>query len=221
MLQHILIAEDHKSSNSWVRQFLSEMGITSIQPAYYCDDALLALKKGIEGGQPYELLITDLSFFADHREQNLSNGIELIAAAKALQPDLKILVFSGEQQPEIISGLFRKYDINGYVCKGRKDAEELEAAVKNIAKHKKYIPFGLLQTVRSQNTFDFSDFDVVIISMLATGISQKKIPVHLKTQKMKASSLSSVEKRLKFIKDEFGFTNNEQLIAYCKDKRVI
>lgn len=221
MIQRILIAEDHKSSNSWIRQFAKDLGIEFIQPAYYCDDALLALRKGIENKEPYELLITDLSFAEDHREQNLAGGPALIAAAKKLQPDLKILVFSGEQQPEVVTHLFQKLEIDGYVCKGRDDEEQLRGAIENLSKQKRYIPVAFRQAVRSKNNFDLNEFDLMILSLLAGGKQQKEMPQILKQQRMKPTSLSSIEKRLNQIRTEFGFSTNEQLIAYCIAKKIV
>ncbi len=34
-------------------------------------------------------------------------------------------------------------------------------------------------------------------------------------------SLSTIEKRLNQIKESLGFIKNEQLIAYCKDRKII
>lgn len=60
----------------------------------YCDDPLSRIKMSLQENNPFELLITDLSFDEDHREQNIKNGQQLISAAKELQPNLKVIVFS-------------------------------------------------------------------------------------------------------------------------------
>jgi two-component system capsular synthesis response regulator RcsB len=221
MFENILIAEDHQRLNHSVQQTTKELGIIDPQYAYYCDDALLRLQHGIREGKPFELLITDLSFDKDGREQKINDGASLIAAAKSLQPDLKVLVFSAESNPAVVDGLFKRFAINGYVRKGRTDAADLKDAIEMIAKNKRYIPIEFQQVVRNKNTYDFSEYDIMILSQLVQGTMQKNIPAYLQQQGMRASSQSSVEKRLNQIRGALGFTKNEQLIAYCKDYNVI
>jgi len=128
MFKKILIAEDQQSANISVRKMVEDAGIMQSKYVYYCDDALLQLKSALSEGEPFELLITDLLFEPDDRPQKLANGEALIAASRQIQPNLKIVVFSGEQRAAIIDSLFDKLHINGYVRKARRDAEELQAA---------------------------------------------------------------------------------------------
>jgi two-component system capsular synthesis response regulator RcsB len=221
MFNSVLIAEDHQSTKISVEQTLKELGIINSQYVYYCDDAILRLRHSLTEKRPFELLITDLSFADDGREQKISNGSALIEAARTLQPELKILVFSIETNPAVVSSLFNKLEINGYVRKGRRDAIELKEAIDMIYRGKKYIPTEFIQSVRQQNAYDFTEYDIMIVSQLAKGTFQKEIPAYLQQQKVRASSLSSVEKRLNQIKEALGFTKNEQLIAYCKDYHII
>jgi DNA-binding NarL/FixJ family response regulator len=221
MFQNVLIAEDHQSMKLSIEQTLRNLGIVGQKYAYYCDDALLLLKHNAHEGNPFDLLITDLSFDKDHREQKIGTGAELIAAAKSLYPDLKILVFSIESNPDVVRNLFQDLGIDGYVRKGREDAIDLNKAFTAIAENRKFIPTEFVLSTRATNAYDFSDYDMMIISQLAKGTLQKNIPAYLQQQGTRASSLSSVEKRLNLIKDAFGFSTNEQLIAYCKDRRII
>jgi len=221
MFNRVLIAEDQQSTNFWVQQTLKDLDIDNVQYAYYCDDALLRLKNSLRDNAPFDLLITDLSFLDDGREQKINDGADLIKAAKDQQPDLKVLVFSAEPSAAVVSELFQRLAINGYVHKGRTDTLDLKAALETIHKDKKYIPAAFQQAIRHKNTYKFSNYDMAIITQLAKGTHQKKIPAYLKQQGMKATSLSSIEKRLNQIKESLEFTKNEQLIAYCKDRRII
>ncbi|MES2063515.1 MAG: response regulator [Bacteroidota bacterium] len=221
MFDHVLIAEDQQSTNFWVQQTLKELEITNVKYAYYCDDALLRLKNGMRDGAPFDLLITDLSFVDDGREQQLGGGAQLIRAARDQQPGLKVLVFSAEPSVAVVNGLFQELAIDGYVHKGRTDTLDLKTALASIHKGRKYIPAAFQQAVRNKNAFKFSNYDIAIIGQLAQGTFQKKIPDYLKEQGMKPTSLSSIEKRLNEIKESLGFTKNEQLIAYCKDRKII
>jgi DNA-binding NarL/FixJ family response regulator len=204
-----------------VQQTLKELDINNVQYAYYCDDALLRLKHGLQDKAPFDLLITDLSFVDDGREQKMNDGADLIKAAKDQQPDLKVLVFSAEPSAVVVSQLFQQLAIDGYVHKGRTDTVDLKTALGAIYKGKKYIPGAFQQAIRHKNTYKFSNYDTAIITQLAQGTYQKKIPDYLKQQGMKPSSLSSIEKRLNQIKESLGFTKNEQLIVYCKDRKII
>ncbi|OCX54267.1 transcriptional regulator [Mucilaginibacter sp. PPCGB 2223] len=221
MFQSALIVEDHQSSNQWIQQILKDLGVMTVKYAYYCDDALLMLKRALEDNTPFDLLLTDLSFDEDGRVQQLRNGAMLIEAAKNLQPDLRVLVFSAEPDPAVVGNLFKQLDINGYVHKGRRDMTDLKTAVEYIHQHKKFVPAEFQQAVRSKNAHDFSTYDIQIISLLAQGTLQKNIPAILQQSGAKATSLSSVEKRLNQIRETLGFTKNEQLVAYCKDHKVI
>lgn len=119
MIRKILVAEDHESVNISLNITLKEIGISDYETATYCDDALLKIQKSIQEDASYDLLITDLYFEKDHREVKLSNGMELIKAARDLQPDLKVLVFSAEHRPAIILDLYKNLEIDGFVRKAR------------------------------------------------------------------------------------------------------
>jgi hypothetical protein len=77
----VLIAEDLDSISIAVVQALQAISISDIYHAKYCD-ALVKIKKAIHDNAPYDLLISDLSFKADHRENKLVSGEELIEAVK-------------------------------------------------------------------------------------------------------------------------------------------
>ncbi len=221
MFKSVLIAEDYESANISVQKTLKDLCVKKVDYVYYCDDALMQIQKGINGGKPYDLLITDLSFEEDDRLQNISNGTALIAAVKKLQPELKVLVFSAEQKPAIVSELFKTHAINGYVRKARRDTIELKSALESIYKNRKHYPAELRSPVKINNAHDFTRYDINIITQLAKGMLKKDIPAYLQEQKIHPAGLSSLEKRLVIIKNALGFSTNEQLVAYCKDVGII
>ncbi|MCR8560386.1 response regulator [Mucilaginibacter sp. BJC16-A38] len=221
MFKTILIAEDHESASISVRKTLQDLGVAHTDYAYYCDDALTKIKIALRNQQPFELLVTDLFFEEDQQKQILNGGEALIAAARQLQPGLKILVFSAEHRAAVIDRLFKELHISGYVRKARYDAQELKTAMETLFKNKQHYPSHLRQAVKAMNTHEFTTLDITIISLLSGGIHQKDIPVHLQQKNLHPSGLSSVEKRLGHIKANLGFSKNEQLIAYCKDMGII
>jgi len=221
MFKRVLIAEDHESTSISVRKTLEELNITQTEYSYYCDDALMHIKKNANAEITFDLLITDLSFEEDHRKQELAGGVELINAIKQIQPNIKVLVFSAENKPALIDELFKKHGINGYVRKARHDAKDLKLAIDALSKGKTYISPDLKQSVKEKNTFEFTPYDIAIITQLSQGTLQKNIPVYLQENNLKPFGLSSVEKRLNMMKELLEFTKNEQLVAYCKDFGII
>lgn len=221
MFKKVLIAEDHESANISVQKTLADFGITSADYVFYCDDALSRIQKAFKNDDPYDLLITDLSFEEDHQQQKISGGTELIKAVRMIQPHLKIIVFSAENKPSAIDALFKELAINGYVRKARNDAKDLKKAIDCIDRGKSYISIDLKQSIKEKNSYELTEFDIIIISQLAKGMLQKEIPLYLQDNNIKPCGLSSVEKRFNLIKEVLGFSNNEQLIVYCKDMGII
>ena len=131
MIHRVLIAEDHETVNISVQKTMNDFGVSDINYNYYCDDAFLRVKKSISENNPYDLLITDLSFDTDHRVQSLKSGFDLIRAIREIQPTIKILVFSSENKPAIIKSLYDNYNIDGYIRKARNDAKELKSVLKH------------------------------------------------------------------------------------------
>lgn len=222
MFQKVLIVEDHESVSISVQKTLTDLGILFDRRnyVYYCDDALNRIKKALAENSPYELLITDLSF-EDEIPQDICGGIELIRAVKLVQPDIKILVFSIENRMSVAKKLVDELGIDAFVPKARHDAKDMKAAIEAVFRNRIHLSLSLKQVSKSEKVFDFNDFDKTIICLLSQGTPQKNIPLYLKKNNIRPSGLSSVEKRLYFIKTELEISNNEQLIAFCKDRKII
>lgn len=221
MFEKVLIAEDHESSNISVRKALEDFGIVKNDYVYYCDDALTRISTACKNEDPYDLLITDLSFEEDHTPQKINNGRDLITAVRKLQPRIKVLVFSAEGKPALIDHLFKELAIDAFVRKARRDVTELKMAFEAIRNNRKYLSIGLRESLKNTNSYEFKDYDVVLIKLLSNGMLQKDIPVYLQQHQIKPAGLSSVEKRLNTMKESLNFTKNEQLVAFCKDLGVI
>jgi DNA-binding NarL/FixJ family response regulator len=221
MINKVLIAEDHESSNLSLQKVMEELGIQQIDYVYYCDDALKQIRQAVDRKQSYDLLITDLHFEEDGQPQQLRGGLQLIPAARVLQPELKILVFSAENKPATIQQLFKKFEVDGYVRKARSDAKELRLAMESLSNNRRYFPRHLRQLLDSKNAFEFSSYDIALLKLLADGVRQKDIPACLQEQNIRPAGLSSVEKRLSLLREEHAFATNEQLIGFCKELGII
>jgi two-component system capsular synthesis response regulator RcsB len=219
MIEKVLIAEDHESANISVRKTMDDLGLPHIH-AYYCDDAFRMIHLALKESKPYGLLITDLSFEEDGSPQHLKSGEQLIIAARLIQPELKVLVFSGEQRPAVIGRLFSELNIDGYVRKARHDAEHLRSAITMIRQHRRYLPEGYRESIRQLNDA-LTDYERAIIRQLAEGMLQKQLPDWLQSQGIPNASLRSVEKALNHARTLLEVSNNQQLVAYCKDAGLI
>ncbi len=215
MIDKVIIAEDHESSNLSVEKTIEDLRIRTSDYVFYCDDALNKILAAKQRNEPYDLLITDLSFEDDGTTQKLKDGFELIRAVRDIQPEIMILVFSGEHRPAIIDELFTQYAVDAYVRKARHDIQELKLAFTAMEKGQRYYPRALAQFVKQANTYAFTDFDISIIRLIVDGRSQKEIADILKR------SLSTVEKRLNRIRGELGFSKNEQLAVFCRDAGLL
>lgn len=220
MFGKVLIAEDHESSNFSVRKVLEELKIPNVDQVFYCDDAFNYIKKALKS-EPYEMLITDLSFEEDDKKQLIKNGRELIKCCREIAPELKIIVFSAEHRLGVIDLLFKELKINAFVRKARSDSQELKKAVEAVYKDQTYVSHNLRLPVKSTNTLEISNYDITLLNLLSEGILQKNIPKKLQEQNIYPNSLSSVEKRINIMKLNFAAKNTEELIAFSKNMGII
>jgi len=221
MIDKVIIAEDQESANLSVQKTMEELCIKHSDHVYYCDDALHKIQAAKQNGRPYDLLITDLYFEDDGTRQTIAGGIDLIRSVRAIQPDIMVLVFSGESRPATIDMLFKNYEVDAFVRKARHDVKELKAAFEALLKGQQYYPRALAQMVKQSNACEFTEFDIRIIRLLSQGYQQNEIPSYLKEHDIRPSSLSMIEKRLKQIRDELDFSKNEQLVLFCKEAGIL
>jgi DNA-binding NarL/FixJ family response regulator len=221
MFTKVLISEDMEDINKGVHTSLCELGVKEIQQVQYCDDAYLKIKKAILDDAPFQLLISDLSFKSDHREQKFASGEDLIKKLKAEYPSLKIIVYSVEDRLQKVRTLMTDYNLDGYVCKSRRGLSELSKAIESVLSNKLYLSPEVAQAFNANNNLEIDDFDIQLLKQLANGHSQEEISTHFKNNKISPSSLSSLEKRLNKLRIEFKANNAIHLVAIVKDLGLI
>lgn len=218
MFKKVLVAEDFDSINIAVNQTLQSLTIPEIHHAKYCDDALLKIKKALLDDQPYEVLISDLSFKTDHRQVTITSGEELIEKVKQLQPNIKVIVYSIEDKNYRVKALFHNLNVDAYVHKGRKSINELKAAIKTVLQDEKtYISPHMAHVLQDKIIHEIDHFDVQLIKQLATGLAQDQMEAKFKELGITPNSKSAIEKRLGKLKDYFKANNTVHLIAIAKD----
>ncbi|MDY0780964.1 response regulator [Tenacibaculum sp. IB213877] len=221
MFSKVLVSDDLGSINQGVLSVLDNLGVTNVQQVQYCDDAYLKIKRGILDKDPFDLLITDLSFKADHRKQKYSSGEDLIKVLKEEHPELKIIAYSVEDRLQKVRLLMNTYHTDAYVCKGRRGLIELEKAVPSVYNHQAYLSPQVAQAISHKTDLEINDYDIELVKLLSTGLSQEDISIYLKNNNISPSSLSSVEKRLNKLRIQFKANNAIHLVAIVKDLGLI
>lgn len=220
MFKKVLIAEDFQDTNHGIVDTLRvQCNIPFIQEELYCDKAYNRLKVALSQNEPFELLITDLLFKEDHVDRRLTSGLELIKAAREIQPDLKIIINSMEDNPRKVNILFKEENINAYVCKGRYGMSELVKAIREVYHNRTFVSPQISLNV-SDNVFELDEFDLLILKDLADGMTKKEISERLKQRNISPNSESTIDKRVSKLFDEFGAKNTNHLLAKLirKDK---
>ncbi len=221
MFDKVLVSDDLDVINEGVFSVLKELNIKYVDKTQYCDDSYLKIKKAIFDNDPFQLLITDLSFKADYREQKFPNGESLIKVLRKELIPIKIIVFSVEHKLQRIQSLFYKNDINAYVCKGRSGLKELAIAINKVNSGKHYLSKSIEKALDSRLILNIDDFDIELLQQLSKGFSQEQISRNFKNNNTNPSSLSSIEKHINRLKVQFQANNTVHLISIAKDVGLI
>ena len=222
MFQKVLVAEDLDSISIAVIQALEEISILKIHHAKYCDEAFLKIKKALHDDEPQDLLISDLSFKPDHRENKLSSGEELIEAVKKVQPNIKTIVFSIEDKSFRIKSLFNNLRINAYVSKGRDSIPELKKAIQRIYNNEEIKPSAeISNALRDKSLYEIESYDISLLKSLSKGLTLEEISTEFKDSGIIPNGSSSLEKRINRLKIYFKANNNVHLIAIAKDLGLV
>lgn len=222
MFNKVLVAEDLDSISITVGQALAELSVSEVHHAKYCDDAFLKIKRALHDNAPYDLIISDLSFKTDHRENTLNTGDELIAAVKKVQPNIKTIVFSIEDKSFRIKSLFNNLGINAYVAKGRDSIPELKKAILGVFSDKaKILSAGLSHALRDKSLIEIETYDILLLKLLSKGLILDEIASEFKSSGIIPNGNSSIEKRINKLKIYFKASNNVHLIAISKDLGLV
>ncbi len=221
MFKKVLVADDLDSINEGVVQTLNSLDITSVKQVTYCDEAYLHIKKADKDNYPYELLITDLSFVADHRKQRYASGDELAAVIKKEHPAIKIIIYSVEDRFQRVRQLYNDIHIDAFVCKGRDGIAELKEAITTIYGGNRYISPKVAMALSKNANLEIDEYDITLMRLLSYGYSQEEISTELKEKNVSPSSVSAIEKKLNKLKIQFRANNAIHLVALVKDLGLI
>ncbi|PHR15128.1 MAG: response regulator [Aequorivita sp.] len=221
MFKKVLVSDDLDCINQGVISVLNSLDIEHITQVAYCDDAFLQIEKAILENTPFDLLITDLSFVADHRKQKYLSGETLISALKQKHPQLKIIAYSVEDNLQKVRTIVLDCNADAYVCKGRYGLKQLSQAIDEVCQGKQYLSPQVANAINKKLTIDISDYDIEVLKLLSLGYSQKEISKDFLTKDITPSSLSSIEKKISKLCDHFKANNTIHLVVIVKDLGLI
>ncbi len=221
MFKKVLIADDLVSINEGVSHTLSGLNINGAKQVTYCDEAYLQIKKADRDNLPYDLLITDLSFTADHRKQRFSSGDALAEVVKKEHPEIKVIVYSVEDRFQRVRQLYNDVHIDAFVCKGRDGITELKDAIKTVFEGNRYISPKVAMALSNNANLEINEYDITLMRLLSYGYSQEEISKDLKEKNVSPSSVSAIEKKLNKLKIQFRANNAIHLVALVKDMGLI
>jgi len=222
MINKILIAEDIDSINTGIITILQDKFDFSIEHANSCDKAYLKILKAIQENNPFDLLITDLSFKADgFLENKLNHGEDLINAIKEQNITIRTLVYTIEDKPSLIKRLKEILHVDGIVLKGQNSLSELCLAIDAINKDENYFTSEVQYILKNDSTIAIDSYDITLLSLLSEGLTQHEISDALKKEQIKPSSISSIEKRIGELKTTLKANNSIHMISIAKDMCLI
>ncbi|KPM31262.1 Response regulator GacA [Croceitalea dokdonensis DOKDO 023] len=218
MFEKILVVEDLDSIGFGIVQMLKQKtAAREVEQALYCDEAYLKFLRAQQTQQPFDLVITDLSFKRDHRKSQINSGNELVKTLKAKQPDLKAIVYSVEDRSMKVKSLIKKYNIDGYVVKGREGLKHLIKAMDAIANNQKYLAPEVSSFIDRKTVFELDEYDIELLRQLSLGLNQREISAFFQKKNIQPSGISSIEKKLNRLKLELNAKTVTQLVAMGKD----
>ncbi|SIQ90910.1 response regulator [Maribacter ulvicola] len=221
MFKKVLIAEDMEDINKGVFSLLTELGVQEIDQVQYCDDAYLKVTRADIDGDPFDLVISDLSFQEDHRSQKYPSGQALVEKLKADFPKLKVIVYSVEDRLQAVRTLFIQQHIDAYVCKSRSGLKNLTLAITEVSNDGIFLSPEVSNAFSSENELEIDDYDISLLENLSKGLSQDEISALYRKENISPASLSSIEKRLNKLRIKFNANNAIHLVAIVKDLGLI
>lgn len=222
MFKKVLVVEDLDTVGYGISMMLQkELGIPDVVLTQYCDEAYLKFQKALQQGEPFELLVTDLSFARDHRPLTLNSGKALIERIVEQGHSIPIIVCTVDEKPALIKYFVEEQKVASYILKGRDGLKDLKKAVSEVFEGRSFFSKKIERLVQGKSVFEIQEFDISLLLHLSKGLTQDQISTVFKTKGIAPNSLSSIEKRLNKLKDILKAKNNVQLMAIAKDLGLI
>ncbi len=207
--KNIMVVDDHPVVRSGISAILAlDPNLAVCCEAGSSEEALAHITRA---SAPIDLAIIDLSLSKE-------SGFPLFRKLKNIQPDLRILVFS-LQDEMVYAEKVIKAGANGYIMKGE-SVQTLLVAVDTVLKGDIYVSEHihdlLLQNLISKQKLhlqddiaNFTQAELIILELLAAGKTRSEIAAELNR------SVKTVDAHCTNIKHKMNFPNNRVLIQFA------
>lgn len=200
----VLLVDDHRILLDGMKNLL--------QPPYEVEATASSGQEALEliKNHDFDVLITDY-------EMPGINGLDLVKAMSAAQPEAKIVVLSMHDDPAVVRELFRA-GASGYILK--KDTyNSITTALQKITEGKRFISDAIAEMLLNDNTEDQSGNltprEIEILKLVTREMSTKQIAEIL------FISERTVETHRKNILKKTGATNLAGLVKYAYVNNII
>lgn len=200
----ILLVDDHRILLDGMKNLLQEPYAVKAT-ASSGQEAIELIKN-----HDFDILITDY-------EMPDINGLDLVKAMSAAQPEAKILVLSMHDDPSVVRELFRA-GASGYILK--KDTyHSITNALQKITEGKRFISDAIAEILINETTEDhngpLTPREIEILKLVAREMSSRQIAEIL------FISERTVETHRKNILKKTGATNLAGLVKYAYVNNII
>jgi len=202
----VLLADDHQILLDGLRSLIESSKSFEVKNmASNGMDALNFLKK-----TDYDILVTDY-------EMPGLTGLELVKAARTLQPEIKIIVLSMHDDPSVVREMLRE-GVNGYLLK--KDSHRtLHDALKKVAEGKRFLSDDiseiLIHSPEEEEKGTLTSRETEVLRLVAKEFNSRQIAEIL------FISERTVETHRKNILRKTGATNLVGLIKFAYANNLI
>ena len=218
----ILIVDNHKIFLKGLFQSLSNLGYTSISSATSCYEALHKIKTA-RTNDPFELLLTDLSFECSDANQDLDSGESLIKRLKKENIKIKTIVISAHSETNRVFNVIQNLNPDGDILKNDCDSSELGAALRRVLDGNQFYSHEIHQKIMRRNLVQIQ-MDEIALQILRALPNHTKI-ANLEGVIKKANGddlkLRSIESKLSNLRVDLEANNNIDLVLKAKELGVI
>ncbi len=207
----LIIADDHQLFIEGVRTVLAEEEDITVVATVNDGAALMEKIDSMD----VDAVLLDLNM-------PKLDGLKSLQAIKAKKPQIKVLVLTNYNQPELIDEV-KKLKADGFMVKNS-SAAELRQAVLRIIAGEKFFSEGQNASVLDETSYFFDDFlkkfkltrrEVDIIRLVCRELSSKQIAAELHLSEFTVST------HRKNIQRKLNIKNVAGLVAFAKEHQLV
>ena len=214
----LLVVEDHDSVSLGIFHFLntwSELDCQVIIATEY-HQALRLLKE-----KKIDLVLLDIYLSSATDGSHDYDGDALLREINKQPNPPFVIIYSKIDSLDMLDYLIYSLGAQGYILKSRQSLQELPLAIKAVLDGQTFFSPTIQKFLRFHiKQLDMDYKDRLILKGLSRGLTQPKIKAYI-IEKGLACSLSSIEKRIKKMKNKFDAASLAELLTIVIRKGII